>query len=293
MSQQRSRGPRRPWNAVAFHDKHSPRTRVFMLIAMVTILVFVIQLKSTVKHNVYTPDVPRTGAYACPFHYNVSEFALGSQSLNMEEQALHDGYFKRVCGGSYIELGAHDGIGQDNTLSFHIMLDWTGVLIEPSPTRFQQLEENRPDDILIHAAVCASHGKVHFIDYEYVGGIYEFMNPEFREFWHPDVHIESLPTVECSPLEALVVQSNVRSTFFDFLSLDVEGGEYNVLQTLGKLQFGIILVESDGGNPLKDTAVRIYLEEQGYAFDGNHSNSQWFINKKWHHIYGDMLQHSL
>ena len=49
---------------------------------------------------------------------------------------------------------------------------------------------------------------------------------------------------------------------FDFFSLDVEGAEYGVLQSLdfAKYSFGIIVVEADGHNKMKNMAVRTLLE---------------------------------
>lgn len=248
----------------------------------------VIILHSTYNHILKQriPLFPRSKAMKCSELYDSTIFAEMSESLNHEETILHDTYFKGLCGGSYVELGAHDGKGQDNTLSFHNMLHWSGLLIEASPSRFERLKANRPHDTLVNAAICNSPGHVHFIDVEYVGGIYELMNQDFIDFWHPSVDVSSLPTITCSTFESIAKQVD---TFFDFLSLDVEGGEYHILQTLGSIEFGVIFVESDGSNPKKDNAVRSFLNERGYLFDGKHNNSQWFVNKNWHHIYKDVI----
>lgn len=232
-------------------------------------------------------QIYKSEAVKCSNPYNETEFAKVSKSLNGEEVFLHNQYFKRICGGTYVELGAHDGIGQDNTLAFHKILGWNGLLIEASPTMFKALQENRPDDMLVNAAVCNKPGDVHFIDQPYVGGIYEFMSPDFISFWHPSIDVNILPMIPCSTFDSIA--SGFNHTFFDFLSLDVEGGEYAILQTVGTIQFGVILVESDGRNPRKDYAVRSFLEDQGYLFDGKHSNSQWFINKQWFEIYKDII----
>ena len=96
----------------------------------------------------------------------------------------------------------------------------------------------------------------------------------------------ALPTIQCSTFESIASKDG---TFYDFLSLDVEGGEFPVLETLGSIQFGVILVESDGRNPVKDYSVRSLLEKNEYIFDGKHSKSQWFVNKRWHNIYRDIM----
>ena len=49
----------------------------------------------------------------------------------------------------------------------------------------------------------------------------------------------------------------------DFLSLDVEGAEFEVLKTIDfdKVEFGISFYEADGHDPLKNQAMMTFLEE--------------------------------
>lgn len=262
------------------------RLTIGVVAILLVLLLAVVPLAHKHTRVIMSTHVPRTKAVKCSNTYDAATFYEVSESLNKEETFLHNQYFKGICGGTYVELGGHDGIGQDNTLAFHKILEWHGVLIEASPDRFTRLQANRPHDTLVHAAVCNTPGYVHFIDKEYVGGIYELMNPEFIARWHPQLNVKDLPTVPCSTFASIAGEVD---TFFDFLSLDVEGGEYQILQTMGDIEFGVILVESDGGNPRKDYAVRSFLEDKGYLFDGKHSNSQWFVNKKWHEIYRDVI----
>lgn len=56
-------------------------------------------------------------------------------------------------GGVYVEAGANDGLRQSNTLLIEQLLGWTGLLIEPSPKAFQALQNNRPQNFLIEAAL--------------------------------------------------------------------------------------------------------------------------------------------
>jgi FkbM family methyltransferase len=238
------------------------------------------------RRNDKSRSSPVSNGIRCSSAYNSTQFAKASRSLNGEEAFLHENYFKGICNGTYVELGAHDGLGQDNTLAFHTLLGWSGLLIEPSPARFKTLQANRPGDLLINKAVCNNPGNVHFIDTPFVGGVWELMNAEFISRWHPTVDVNSLPIIPCSSFGQIVSSTDV---FFDFLSLDVEGGEYEVLQTIGNIEFGVILVESDGSNAKKDYAVRSFLESKNYMFDGNHRNSQWFVHKRWYQIYRNVI----
>lgn len=57
-------------------------------------------------------------------------------------------------GRFFLELGALNGELFSNTYALEHVLGWSGILIEPGTENFRQLLKNRPDDILINAAIC-------------------------------------------------------------------------------------------------------------------------------------------
>ena len=67
-----------------------------------------------------------------------------------EDQYLNDNYFKDKKNGKYIELGAMDGDMYSNTKYYEIQHNWSGILIEPHPIKFQVLKENRPNNFLFN-----------------------------------------------------------------------------------------------------------------------------------------------
>ena len=72
-----------------------------------------------------------------------------------------------------------------------------------------------------------------------------------------------------------------------FFSLDVEGAELEVLQTLDFTAFhvSVLVIEQDGGNPGKDKALRQLLAARGFVLDKSlksikaGSRNDWFVNK--------------
>ena len=88
--------------------------------------------------------------------------------------------------------------------------------------------------------------------------------------------------------------SHVQPTtyFFDFWSLDVEGAELEVLQSLDwdTFSFGVLLIEANGKSARKELAIRTFLEkQQGYAFLGEEHHSAWFVHPRFAEIYADVL----
>ena len=219
------------------------------------------------------------------------------QSQDGEDKILLQ-WFNNLCDGTYIEMGALDGVHLSNSFVFNAHLGWKGILIEASPSSFQSLVKNRPNEIAtIHTAICDTKRDVHYVE-DYAGrevrGILEFAPVSFRQqHWNED-SINHATKIECHPLKD-VLQQHVAGGdgdgggfHFDFFSLDVEGGELEVLKTLDFQihTFGVILVEADEHDQLKNLNVRSLLESNGYIFLYEKGRSYWFYNKDFYYIYG-------
>ena len=74
--------------------------------------------------------------------------------------------------------------------------------------------------------------------------------------------------IECNTLDNLLMKYAPRISVFDFLSLDVEGAELSVLESINydRVQFGIVFVEADEHNQMKNFAMRRFLESKGCTF---------------------------
>lgn len=229
----------------------------------------------------------QTGAVVCRSGITWDQVKQFSKSQSKEDFLLWHGFFRGLCQGRYIEIGAFDGIKHSNTHIFSKGLNWTGVLVEASPSNFAKLSQNRQQDELHHSAICSSLDTVHFIDRGAVGGIYEFMSVGFRRRWHPTQESTEMFAVKCQPLGGLLRGHR----YFDFFSLDVEGGELQVLQTIdfSQVQFGVIFFETDGLHPLRNEATKSFLQDQGYRHLFSKHRSAWFINNDFHKIYQHVL----
>lgn len=233
----------------------------------------------------------KTSAYVCPqktIEQLKSQKLLKSQSA--EDEALL-GWFNGLCGGTYIEMGGLDGVRYSNSYVFNKAFDWKGLMVEIGPSNFKKLLNNRPNELaLVNAGVCEKKRTLHYVEREAVGGIWEFFAPGFKAKWWPDlddVKILNETTIECSPLQEIIDEHIGNLVYFDFLSLDIEGGELEAIQSIDfqRVGFGIILVESDEWDQLKNMALRTFLESQGYLFIMDRRRSYWFVNKNLWSIY--------
>ena len=113
--------------------------------------------------------------------------------------------------GFYIDIGANDGV----TISNSLLLEekgWLGVCIEPAPTEFEKLNNNRKSN---NYNICISdfNGKCHFSENGFFGKISD----------------KNTGNTDCLTLEYFL--DNIDSPkVIDYLSIDVEGGEYDIIR---------------------------------------------------------------
>ena len=137
-----------------------------------------------------------------------------------------------MTNGTYIELGALDGVLYSNTKYFEDKLNWRGILIEPHPLKYNNLTVNRPNNYLFNNLVsCLTENVVFrfFIDnYSGVSGVEHTLPQEHLSGFFSQVpEPQSRMIIKPKSLTEIVKSTDIKH--IDLLSLDVEGHEYEVL----------------------------------------------------------------
>lgn len=203
-------------------------------------------------------------------------------SQSEEDQFLNANYFKNKKNGTYIELGALDGILYSNTKFFEDQLGWKGILIEPHPYKFNLLKTNRPNNLLFNNIVsCIEEDVVFrfFVDnYSGVSGVENTLPSEhFQNFYDSIREPQSRITIKPTTLTNIVKSTDIKH--IDLLSLDVEGHEYEVLLSWDfSIPIDVILIETLGGSQIeKEELCRKLLIKNGYKFDQKFKHNEVFI----------------
>ena len=181
---------------------------------------------------------------------------------------LNEKIFKNKERGFFIELGAFDGLIQSNTAFFEKYKNWTGVLVEPSKNRYEECVKNRPNSICFNY-ICSSKN----MDVVYMNEDDGLMAKVINE--------ESKYTFKAVTLESLLNGINCNFNI-DFLSLDVEGYEFEVLKglNLNKYRPNYMLIELWTSN---EKLVCEFLEKNNYDLLENFSNYNRIDNPTWGH----------
>lgn len=189
-------------------------------------------------------------------------------SQQSEDKILFEKYLN-YKDGFFIELGAMNGITYSNTLFFEKVLNWTGILIEPT-NQYESLVLNRPNCFNFNLAVSKKSGEVEFVGNHALGGIKDTMDD--KHFYGWGLNEGHTYKVQSKPMYEIIdeVRSKIKIDKIDLLSLDVEGGELEVLETYNwEIPTIFILIELDGHNPEKDENCRKLLREKNFSFVEN------------------------
>lgn len=181
---------------------------------------------------------------------------------------------KRVQDGVCLEIGASDGIVYSNSLFFERYLGYKCVLIEPFRPMFKKLICNRPGALCINTGISnTSVPHQLFVGTEYAAGYRSTMAESHLKSFHPKPVFSKVNNCKMS-----TVLENHNIKHIDYFSLDVEGGELEVLKSIDwdKVSIYLFGIELDNQNPTKDEAVRQLLREKGFEYRHRiHSDEYW------------------
>ena len=191
-----------------------------------------------------------------------------------EDIYVYHNFINKVApDGIFVELGAMNGVTYSNTKFFEDTLKFSGTLIEPT-AEYQSLVVNRPGCKCHNVAVNYKTELVKFLGNYATAGLVVTMSTKFREYWHPDA---TEYFVNGEPMCNILKKSAVE--YIDFLSIDVEGGELVVLETLDfSVPIYVICVELDGHNVEKDDKCRSILVKNGFTFKKRFSINEFWVN---------------
>jgi len=177
-------------------------------------------------------------------------------SQDKQDEYLENNVFKEFKNGFFVDVGAHDGISFNNTLYFQNNNNWNGINIEANPNVFTKLNENRPNNINLNVAATNENTELDFIcnsGYtEMLSGLakcyhsnhYDRLKKEINQFGGNTNIIK----VKSKRLEDIFDEHNVKH--IHLLSIDVEGGEFDVLKSINfeKVFIDVIVFEQNYEN---------------------------------------------
>jgi FkbM family methyltransferase len=188
-----------------------------------------------------------------------------------QDEFLHKNIFKEKKHGFFVDIGAHDGITGNNTIFFENEMEWSGICCEPLPNIYSQLQNNRKS-INLKCAVDTSDGTTDFYENE---GYTEMLSGIVSHYDHRHIERRNREILAFGGNSKVIQVRTLRlETIFDifgvnhidYLSIDVEGGEFAVIQSINfdKVFIDIIDFEDNYSDVSED--IKKYLNSKGYLF---------------------------
>jgi FkbM family methyltransferase len=172
--------------------------------------------------------------------------------------------------GVFVDIGAHDGKTYSNTLFFEKELDWTGICVEPLPHRFKELSDRR-NCVCVQGCVSNYTGQDRllmitspFVNTEMLSGLLSKYDP--RHLKRVDAEIAhfggsyEVIDVDCYLFNDLMDQNGI--THINFLSIDTEGGELDILKSIDWSRFTIDVIAVEDN--YSDNQFVSYLRQNNY-----------------------------
>jgi FkbM family methyltransferase len=206
-------------------------------------------------------------------NFLLRKFQGGYHSINQLDKQLEK--YVDYDNGFYVELGANDGVTQSNSIYFETKRNWSGVLVEPSPHNFLRCREQRSKKNHIFCNACVSfdyHNK--YVDMTFANlmtisgnlsldleSTEEHLNAA-KQFLTDKEVIFKFGAV-ATTLNSLLEEAYAPKVI-DFLSLDVEGAELEVLKGINfdKFLFKFMLIEVRNL-----TSISNFLGQRGYSLE--------------------------
>jgi FkbM family methyltransferase len=181
------------------------------------------------------------------------------------EDLILDRALRQKTHGYYVDVGAFHPKKFSNTYLFY-RRGWTGINIDATPESMAEFRRVRPRDTNIETAISDQEAEVTFNKYS---------NPLYNGIGRPlqDGEIPGLRHLGTQPVRSLRLQHVFESYLpvsqpIDFLSVDVEGHEMNVLRSNDWARFRptYICVEECGASlaDAPDSEVVQFLNEREY-----------------------------
>lgn len=190
-------------------------------------------------------------------------------SQHDQDKFVHETFFPEKKDGVFVEIGAYDGVAFSNTYFFERELGWTGLCIEPNPEPFAALQNNRKAHC-IQGCIADRTGSVKFLQISgyasMLSGIKDKQHPKHLERIHKEVSQKGGATTEIEvPTFTLKdLASKYKIHRIDFLSIDTEGNEWDILSSIDfdAIDIDVITIE----NNYKDQRFKNHLQSKGYVF---------------------------
>ena len=210
---------------------------------------------------------------------SLSKITAANLIKDSKSQTAQDIFVLSVFGpsfqGQFVEAGACDGEQASNTLLLEQKFGWSGILVEPNDYWRDRGLVKKRESHWFHGCLAGTVGHVEFVNYHApeLSGI----KSHFRKR-KKNQGTEKLK----ESINIVTLMAKFNMSRIDYLSLDTEGSEYEILEAinLAKNQIGVITVEHNF-NYTNREKIFAHLTKFGYqrVFTSLSNQDDWYVSR--------------
>jgi FkbM family methyltransferase len=166
-------------------------------------------------------------------------------------------------GGFFCEFGATDGLALSNSYFLEHSRSWTGICAEPARGWHDALQRNRPNTLIDKRCVWVRSGEtVEFKESSTreLSTIGSFSKMDGHSRKRSDAQTYSVETISLNEL----LDNGRAPADFDYLSIDTEGSELQILESLDFARFRPRIITVEHNFTANRLGILALLEAQGY-----------------------------
>jgi FkbM family methyltransferase len=165
--------------------------------------------------------------------------------------------------GFFVEFGATNGVDLSNTHLLEKEYGWSGILCEPAKRWHEELLRNRDSAIDFRCVYSTTADFVPFVETQMgeLSTLKSYVDVDANRLNRKLANAYEVETVSLAQL----LLDHSAPEYIDFLSIDTEGSEFEILKAFdfNRFRFGLIVVEHNYTE--NRGKIRELLIEQGYS----------------------------
>ncbi len=185
------------------------------------------------------------------------------------DDVIIDRLLENKKNGFYVDVGAYDPIRFSNTMRFYLK-GWKGINVEPDFAQFRKIEAVRKKDVNLNIGIASKSGTLTYWQMN-PNTLSTFSEAQAKESIKEGFNLTKKMKIPVMTL-ASVLEKYAKRKHIDFLSVDVEGFELDVLKSNDWKKFRprILCIElsfsgaeSMSERTRKENLIR-YVQNHGY-----------------------------
>jgi FkbM family methyltransferase len=186
-----------------------------------------------------------------------------------EEKQLVLKFFGGKSDGTFVEVGANDPVAGSQTWLLE-QNGWRGVLVEPQSSHYEKLRAQRPNSQVFQVACSAPENEG---EMDLMLAAQNGSSTLQKKHETPDTRFVGSERVKVTTLDKILQTAGLRQ--IDFLSVDVEGHEIEVLRglTFEKFSPSLVLIE----DRVRDLSRHRFLARRGYRVVKRTHLNNWYV----------------